>query len=234
MSKKKNNNFIESDEENEKNKKNKTQNFVDSRYYMKYGNEDEVATYVEDALQPQSGLRNHETTGAKMLENAMLDLIPDDAIEMNKKKKMLRWDAKKRKYVKQSLEEMAQSKSGVKKIRTETGVVISKSNKPQGELYENWKKRTKKEVTLAGTGDEEDDRPRPNFKFNTHIPRETRNVHEIRKLHQKKSQDKLKNMKKDKRRSIEGKMRKEKAEQMNRGYAGTKAGNRKVKAVFRR
>lgn len=41
-------------------------------------------------------------------------------------------------------------------------------------------------------------------------------------------------MRKDKRRAIEGKMRKKKAEETNRGYAGTKAGNRKVKAVFRR
>jgi ATP-dependent RNA helicase DDX54/DBP10 len=76
-------------------------------------------------------LRSHEATGARMLEEAMLDLTPDDALEMNKKKKMLRWDAKKRKFVKQSLEEMAQSKSGVKKLRTETGIVISKSNKKQ-------------------------------------------------------------------------------------------------------
>jgi ATP-dependent RNA helicase DDX54/DBP10 len=77
-----------------------SQSFVDSKYYMKYGTEDEVATYVEDSLQPQAGLRNNETSSARMLENAMLDLTPDDALEMNKKKKMLRWDAKKRKFVK--------------------------------------------------------------------------------------------------------------------------------------
>jgi ATP-dependent RNA helicase DDX54/DBP10 len=89
--------FIEDTDDHQK--KN-NQSFVDSRYYMKYGTEDEVATYVEDSLQPQSGLRSHETTSVRMLENAMLDLTPDDALEMNKKKKMLRWDSKKRKFVK--------------------------------------------------------------------------------------------------------------------------------------
>ena len=41
-------------------------------------------------------------------------------------------------------------------------------------------------------------------------------------------------MKKDKRKSIEGKIKKKKAEDLKRGYAGTKAGNRKVKAILRR
>lgn len=30
----------------------------------------------------------------------MLDVAPDDAMDMNKKRKMMRWDAKKRKFVK--------------------------------------------------------------------------------------------------------------------------------------
>jgi hypothetical protein len=38
--------------------------------------------------------------GAARLENALLDLMPDDAVEMNNKRRMLRWDAKKRKFVK--------------------------------------------------------------------------------------------------------------------------------------
>lgn len=86
--------------EDSANRSKKTQSYIDSKYYMKYGTEDEVANYVEDTLQPQSGLRSHEASSARMLENAMLDITPDDALEMNKKKKMLRWDAKKRKFVK--------------------------------------------------------------------------------------------------------------------------------------
>jgi ATP-dependent RNA helicase DDX54/DBP10 len=35
-----------------------------------------------------------------MLESALLDVAPDEALELNKKKRMLRWDVKKRKFVK--------------------------------------------------------------------------------------------------------------------------------------
>lgn len=34
------------------------------------------------------------------LESAFLNVDPDEAIDLNKKKRMLRWDAKKRKFVK--------------------------------------------------------------------------------------------------------------------------------------
>ena len=34
------------------------------------------------------------------MDKALLDVTPDDAMELNKKKRMLRWDAKKRKFVK--------------------------------------------------------------------------------------------------------------------------------------
>lgn len=36
------------------------------------------------------------------LDRAMLDISPDDAVDMNNKKRILRWDAKKRKFVKVS------------------------------------------------------------------------------------------------------------------------------------
>lgn len=116
-------------------------------------------------------------------------------------------------------------------------------------MYENWKKRTRREITLPGTGDDDDDRPRPNFKYdfsssscnvhpsiryNANVPRELRNVHEIKKLHLKKNEDKLKNMKKEKRRIIEAKKRKQKSDERKNGILGTKAGNRKVKAILRR
>ncbi len=35
-----------------------------------------------------------------MLENALLDVAPDEALALNKKKRITRWDAKKRKFVK--------------------------------------------------------------------------------------------------------------------------------------
>jgi ATP-dependent RNA helicase DDX54/DBP10 len=100
--------------------------FKDPKFYMTYGTENEVLNFVEDSLQPQSGLRSGELQvihrlpsyhyplpfyylilsyqGAAMLESALLDLAPDEALEMNRKRKMLRWDAKKRKFVKVPLQ----------------------------------------------------------------------------------------------------------------------------------
>ena len=95
-----------------------------------------------------------------MLENALLDLAPDEALEMNRKRKMLRWDAKKRKFVKvlklitpylfhldidkvfrfkffyslsfqQTLEEFSQKKGASRSLRSESGGLIQKSSKPQ-------------------------------------------------------------------------------------------------------
>ena len=39
-----------------------------------------------------------------MLESALLDVSPDEALDLNKKKRMMRWDAKKRKFVKVNLQ----------------------------------------------------------------------------------------------------------------------------------
>ena len=70
--------------------------------YMSYGNENEHSTYTESALQPQSHLRANEAQNANMIEQALLDVIPEDIAELNKKRKLMRWDAKKRKFVKVS------------------------------------------------------------------------------------------------------------------------------------
>jgi hypothetical protein len=56
----------------------------------------------------------------------------------------------------------------------------------------------------------------------------------MKRIQEKRGESKLKNMKKDKRRVIEAKKRKEKSDLQKNGYLGTKAGNRKVKAVLRR
>jgi hypothetical protein len=70
--------------------------------------------------------------GASMMEKAMIDINPDEAIEMSKKKKLMRWDAKKGKFVKQTLSEMAEAKkSGLKRMRSESGVTMKLSTKQQ-------------------------------------------------------------------------------------------------------
>lgn len=66
------------------------------------------------------------------MDRALLDISPDDAVDLNNKKRILRWDAKKRKFVKQTLQEMAECQQrGVKRMRSETGIISKKSALPQ-------------------------------------------------------------------------------------------------------
>ena len=201
--------------------------FQDPRFYMSYGTEDEKAVFNEASMQPKSNLRDRETQGANMLEHALLDITPDTVDEMNNKRRITRWDAKKRKFVKQTLEEMAQSK-GNKRVRTESGALVKGSKAPAGELYKKWKKRTRREISVVG-GDEEE---RPKVKVNTHVKSELRSAAEIRKLKREKADLTLKNMSRDKRRKIEGRMKRKKAANAAKTNFG-KAGNRRVKIIVR-
>ena len=209
----------------------KSSKYMDEKFYMSYGTEDEIATYREELLQPQQGLRTSEATGAAAIENAMMDIAPDNAIETNKKKKIMRWDSKKRKFVRQTLEEMSQSKRAGK-IRSESGVVRhGKSSKPQGEMYNEWKKKTRREVNISGADDEDYSKPKPDWRVNRKVPEELKNAQQIRKAHKEKEKMNLKNMSKDKRRSILGKKKKSAAESSK--FAGSKASQKRVKIVMR-
>jgi ATP-dependent RNA helicase DDX54/DBP10 len=209
---------------------NEAKDYKDRKFFMTYGTEDERANFEEQSLQPQSGLRSSETMMASQLESSFLDVLPEEALEMNKKRRILRWDAKKRKFVKQSLEEMSANK-GNKRIRTESGVTQT-SSRPQGELYEKWKKKSKREINTGNTDDDDDFRNRPNFKVNRNVKDELRSATDIRKLHQVKSKNKLKNMEKDKRASVEKKMKKSTATFQNKKLMNNDR-RRKGKVIIR-
>ena len=82
--------------------------------------------------------------------------------------------------------------------------------------------------------DNDDDRPRPNFKANRNAPEELRDANVIRKMKKDSDKNKLKNMPKDKRGKIERQKKKAKSEAgLAKGRLGTKAGNRKMKAILR-
>ena len=84
------------------------------------------------------------------------------------------------------------------------------------------------------SGDAEDDRPRPNMKVNRNVKDELLTSKDQHKIKKTKENNKLKNTKKEKRSQIENKGRKAKATKAAAGkYSGTKAGQRKVKAILR-
>uniref|UniRef100_U3F6S3 ATP-dependent RNA helicase DDX54 n=2 Tax=Micrurus TaxID=8634 RepID=U3F6S3_MICFL len=66
---------------------------------------------------------------------AVLDLMGDEDRNLNKNKKLLKWDRKRKRFVGQKGQE------DKKKIRTESGAYISSSYKTN--LYDKWKKRNK-------------------------------------------------------------------------------------------
>ncbi|XP_053136337.1 ATP-dependent RNA helicase DDX54 [Hemicordylus capensis] len=66
---------------------------------------------------------------------AVLDLLGDENQNLNKSKKLLKWDRKRKRFVGQTGQE------DKKKIRTESGAYINSSYKSN--LYEKWRKRNK-------------------------------------------------------------------------------------------
>lgn len=219
--------------------------YRDKRFYMSYGDEivngeedfNSSQIFAEESMQPMSGLRQSENQNARMMEQAMLDLSPEDALQMNKKKKITRWDPKKRKFVKQTLSEMAEvQKKGEKRMRSESGVGMTRtSNKPQGEMYEKWKKRTKREIgDLNPETDHGNSLRGPNVKVNKNVKDELRNIQDLRKLKRDKADKKLKNMKKDKRSKIEGKSRKLRRDANDRKQMMSGPGKRKMKVIIRK
>jgi len=200
-----------------------------AKYYMAYGDEvgDPQQSFSEDALQPKSGLKGHDLMAAERMEEAMLAVAPDDAIELNRKRKIERWDARKKKFVRQTDSEAAASRS--KKGR-ESGA--GSKAKPVGDMYAKWKKKTKMEI--GGVNAADNDRPAPNVRVNNHVKDELKDAQQIRKEKAQKDKNKLKNMERDKRQSVENARKKKKAEGSKAKGNFSKAGSRKVRLVMRR
>ena len=93
----------------------------------------------------------------------------------------------------------------------------------QGEMYNKWKKKTRREISAPGGGNDGDgdsggrgggsygSRPNPNFKVNSKVPNELQTAEQIRKSRVYKDNMKNKNMSKDKRTNLEGLARKKKS-----------------------
>ncbi len=128
--------------------------FKDPDHFIEYG-VTEHDVIVEDRLQPRSVEKGSEALLANRLEEALLDVQPDEALEMMKRKRIMHWDARKKKFVRATMTELGEGR-GKKKLRTESGVVVSGKTLPAGEIYKKWQKRTNKSLALAG-GDEDGD-----------------------------------------------------------------------------
>ncbi|KAJ1460919.1 P-loop containing nucleoside triphosphate hydrolase protein [Pelagophyceae sp. CCMP2097] len=131
--------------------------FKDSTHYIEYnatnfGEMEEVLGHRRD--------RGDDAVGnaSARLEAAMLDVTPDEALEMAKKKRMFKWDARKRKYVQQTVAELTDKARGNRKIRTESGKMVNKDDATStaGDMYRKWAERTKRPAGDMDAGEADD------------------------------------------------------------------------------
>ncbi|KFM58946.1 ATP-dependent RNA helicase DDX54, partial [Stegodyphus mimosarum] len=108
-----------------KNAKKEIGNYRDAEHYLSYVSSEH---YKEKGL----GLDNNFERQAA---GAVLDLTGDDELTLQKMKSTMRWDRKKKKFVRNDDQEHS------KKMKTESGVWIPKSYK--SDLYKNWQEKNK-------------------------------------------------------------------------------------------
>jgi len=91
--------------------------------------------------------REGEHSHLTRLEDALLDINPDEKSDMATKLRTYHWDKRKRKYIKATIEEHAKSK----RIRNEAGALVnSKQIKNRGDIYHKWQKQTRKQIASEG------------------------------------------------------------------------------------
>jgi hypothetical protein len=110
--------------------------FKDSTY-INYGDarQEEMDHLLNDTRRDDSAAG----AGLQMLEEALLDVAPDEALDMLKRRSMHKWDARKKKYVQQSVSEIIDPR-GNKKQKNESGADVKKGA-TRGELYRKWRER---------------------------------------------------------------------------------------------
>ncbi|XP_023674426.1 ATP-dependent RNA helicase DDX54 [Paramormyrops kingsleyae] len=73
----------------------------------------------------------------KQASSAILDLMGDEGNQLNQYKNVMKWDRKRKRFVRDT------GKEDKKKVRTESGRIVSTSSKKKKNFYEEWKKKYK-------------------------------------------------------------------------------------------
>ena len=151
------------------------------------------------------------------LEDAILDLAPDESAAIATQKRVHHWDKRKKKYIKATLSDLKSSK----KLRNESGAVVRVKNR--GELYEKWQQKHKRSIQSAGLAEEDASAFQFGDKFAGDMSEST-NVRAIAKvLRQERANSKLTSEIKD-----ENTIRKERKEQDKRRAKNARGKNAKT------
>lgn len=127
--------------------------FKDRENYIGYMKEGDYTT--EEFLSKNADGGKVNAFQEARLEEAILDVNPDEAIEMNKKRRILHWDVRKKKFVKTTAGEL--TSQGTLKRRNESGLSVRKKKQQAGELYKKWQQKQHKKVFTGGEEGDDDD-----------------------------------------------------------------------------
>eukprot|EP00300_Choanocystis_sp_HF-7_P006956 c15003_g1_i2.p1 GENE.c15003_g1_i2~~c15003_g1_i2.p1 ORF type:complete len:778 (+),score=190.70 c15003_g1_i2:50-2335(+) len=165
--------------------------FRDEEFFM-----EAMPLHIQQEKFTKEGYTNAEKR-KRGVEDLAFDLAPDDADSLVKRKAVMRWDARKKKYIQEHLKGNETILEKKARLKNESGVVIATNGKNKTKsLYEEWKKKKRKFVQVAGSEagadrDEDhddrgdgDDSERPKKKVRSELVPE----HEIRQKRQKKQQ----------------------------------------------
>ena len=173
--------------------------FKDSTY-INYGDarQEEMDNLLNDARRDDSAAG----AGLQMLEEALLDVAPDEALDMLKRKSMHKWDARKKKYVQQSVSEIIDTR-GNKKQKNESGQDVKKGA-TRGELYRKWRERKgdSEKVDYRGAKGSRAKGKKKAPSAARPVKDEVRNAAQIAKQRREKRDLALKNLPKAKRRAL--------------------------------
>lgn len=114
--------------------------------YMKEGDrvtENMLGTNSKSSKEGTAFLNNR-------LEEAILDVNPDEAIKLNDKKRIMHWDSRKKNYIKTTIGEL---RGGGMNRRNECGAKVTKSK--TGDIYKKWQNKAHKRVGQQGEDEQE-------------------------------------------------------------------------------
>ena len=174
--------------------------FKDSTY-IQYGDarQEEMDHLLNDARRDDSAAG----AGLQMLEEALLDVAPDEALDMLKRRSMHKWDARKKKYVQQNVAEIIDTR-GNKKQKNESGQDVKKGA-TRGELYRKWRERKGadgEKVDYRGSKSRKKGGAKKAAAPARPVKDEVRNAAQIAKSRREKRDLALKNLPKAKRRAL--------------------------------
>lgn len=210
--------------QSDKTKLKRGSDFRDEAYYIDHDSSKDKDTAlrsleIEKAMQPSSSTTKDSFSSAMKLEEAILDIVGDENVDLVQQHRINRWDKSKRKYVQTTLGSELSGDSKSKKIRLESGQSVKKDKMKLGDLYEKWQRKTNKSVGRVGVFDDEYTgtgqgtrigkvENADSHKIKAPVDGE-RNAVQIKKQREAEKKMRLKNMKRVDRRRLEGKVRAE-------------------------